>query len=71
MNADILAAGADDFNKSVNGRIPAERWGTAEDFKGPIVFLCSAASDWIHGESLVVSNALHFSWEAMLTLIVG
>ena len=30
--------------KSNLGRIPAGRWGRAEDFKGPVMFLASAAS---------------------------
>ena len=30
-------------------RIPAGRWGEPEDFAGPIVFLASAASDYLHG----------------------
>ena len=30
-------------------RIPAGRWGQPEDFAGPIVFLASAASNYLHG----------------------
>ncbi len=37
-------------------RIPAGRWGTIDDFKGPIVFLASAASDFVNGEILVVDG---------------
>jgi len=43
-------------NKSILGRIPAGRWGTPDDFKGPVVFLCSAASDYVHGEILTVDG---------------
>lgn len=43
-------------NKSILDRIPAGRWGNPEDFKGPIVFLSSAASDYVHGEILTVDG---------------
>src|SRR5882672_12359663 len=32
-------------SKSILDRIPAARWGTPDDFKGPVVFLASGASD--------------------------
>src|SRR5690606_25744453 len=35
-------------SKSILDRIPAGRWGTPEDFKGPAVFLASKASDYVH-----------------------
>ncbi len=38
------------------GRIPAGRWGEPEDFKGPIIFLASAASDYMSGEVMVVDG---------------
>jgi 2-dehydro-3-deoxy-D-gluconate 5-dehydrogenase len=38
------------------GRIPAGRWGTPADFKGPVVFLASAAARYVHGEILVVDG---------------
>lgn len=37
-------------------RIPAGRWGQPEDFKGPVVFLSSRASDYIHGTILTVDG---------------
>jgi len=37
-------------------RIPAGRWGEPEDFKGPAVFLASAASDYVHGTILTVDG---------------
>ncbi|CAF9922339.1 MAG: hypothetical protein ALECFALPRED_002061 [Alectoria fallacina] len=42
--------------KSILGRIPAGRWGTPEDFKGPVLFLASAASQYVSGECLVVDG---------------
>jgi 2-deoxy-D-gluconate 3-dehydrogenase len=43
-------------NRAILERIPAGRWGEAEDFKGSIVFLCSKASDYIHGTLLTVDG---------------
>lgn len=42
--------------ESIQDRIPAGRWGVPEDFKGPVVFLSSAASDYVHGEILTVDG---------------
>jgi 2-deoxy-D-gluconate 3-dehydrogenase len=43
-------------SKAILERIPAGRWGEPEDFAGPIVFLCSAASDYIHGTIILVDG---------------
>ena len=43
-------------SESILGRIPAGRWGKPEDFKGPIVFLSSAASDYMSGHVMVVDG---------------
>ena len=43
-------------SRSILERIPAGRWGTADDMKGPIVFLSSNASDYIHGTILTVDG---------------
>ncbi|GAB3867083.1 2-dehydro-3-deoxy-D-gluconate 5-dehydrogenase KduD [Hymenobacter segetis] len=43
-------------SQTILGRIPAGRWGTPEDFKGPTVFLASAASDYVHGTILTVDG---------------
>jgi 2-deoxy-D-gluconate 3-dehydrogenase len=43
-------------SKSILDRIPAGRWGEPEDFKGPTVFLCSAAADYVHGTILTVDG---------------
>ena len=37
-------------------RIPQGRWGTPDDFKGPAVFLASAASDYVNGSILLVDG---------------
>ena len=37
-------------------RIPAGRWGETKDFAGPVVFLASSASDYMHGTILTVDG---------------
>jgi 2-dehydro-3-deoxy-D-gluconate 5-dehydrogenase len=37
-------------------RIPAGRWGCPEDLAGAVLFLASAASDYVHGHVLVVDG---------------
>lgn len=41
---------------SILSRIPAGRWGNPTDFKGPIVFLCAKASDYMHGTIMAVDG---------------
>lgn len=36
-------------SRQILERIPADRWGQPDDFKGVTVFLASAASDYMHG----------------------
>lgn len=43
-------------SSSILERIPAARWGKPEDFKGPAVFLASAASDYVNGTILTVDG---------------
>lgn len=45
-----------DRSASILARIPAERWGTPEDFKGPAVFLASAAGNYVQGTILTVDG---------------
>lgn len=37
-------------------RIPAQRFGVPDDFKGPTVFLASRASEYVTGEIVVVDG---------------
>lgn len=43
-------------SNSILERIPAGRWGETDDFKGPVVFLASPASDYVHGTILTVDG---------------
>jgi len=43
-------------SRAILERIPAGRWGVPDDFKGPILFLSSKASDYIHGTLLTVDG---------------
>lgn len=58
VSTDNTEALRDDSVRSqqILARIPAGRWGNAEDFKGPVVFLASDASRYVHGEILVVDG---------------
>jgi len=43
-------------SKQILDRIPAGRWGEAEDIAGAAVFLSSSASDYVHGHVLAVDG---------------
>ena len=43
-------------NPAILSRIPAGRWGDPDDFKGPVVFLASDASDYMHGTIMLVDG---------------
>ena len=43
-------------NAEILGRIPAGRWGLPEDLRGALVFLASAASDYVTGHTLAVDG---------------
>jgi 2-deoxy-D-gluconate 3-dehydrogenase len=43
-------------NPAILARIPAGRWGAPEDFAGAVVFLASAASNYVSGTVLTVDG---------------
>jgi 2-deoxy-D-gluconate 3-dehydrogenase len=43
-------------SRQIIERIPAGRWGEADDFKGAVVFLASDASAYIHGHLLAIDG---------------
>jgi 2-deoxy-D-gluconate 3-dehydrogenase len=42
--------------RQILDRIPAARWGEPDDVAGAAIFLCSSASDYVHGHVLVVDG---------------
>lgn len=46
------------FDKFIIAKTPAERWGEAEDLKGPAIFLASRASDFVNGHILYVDGGI-------------
>ena len=46
------------FDKFIIAKTPAERWGEAEDLKGPAIFLASQASDFVNGHILYVDGGI-------------
>ena len=58
MATDNTAALRKDLDRShkILERIPAGRWGEANDIAGAAVFLCSPASDYVHGHILPVDG---------------
>lgn len=45
-----------DRSSAILSRIPANRWGLPQDFKGPAVFLSSEAGAYVHGTILTVDG---------------
>lgn len=43
-------------SQAILARIPAGRWGDPDDFRGPVVFLASDASRYVHGTTLLVDG---------------
>lgn len=59
MTTDMNAALLDPSNpryQQITDRIPAGRWGTADDMKGPCLFLASHASDYLSGAIIPVDG---------------
>ncbi len=43
-------------SRQILDRIPAARWGEPDDIAGAAIFLCSSASDYVHGHVLAVDG---------------
>jgi 2-deoxy-D-gluconate 3-dehydrogenase len=54
-NTDALRKDVERSN-AILSRIPANRWGEVEDFKGVTVFLASAASNYVNGTIVIVDG---------------
>ena len=46
------------FDAWLRSRVPAGRWGEPDELGGAVVFLASAASDFVNGQVLVVDGGL-------------
>ena len=46
----------EDRSSEILGRIPAGRWGTPEDMQGTVVWLASAASNYVNGFTIAVDG---------------
>jgi len=55
MNAALLDKSNPRYQQ-ITDRIPAHRWGTGDDMKGPCLFLCSHASDYLGGAIIPVDG---------------
>jgi gluconate 5-dehydrogenase len=56
MNTALVADEA--FTAWVTQRTPAQRWGRVEELRGALVFLASAASDFVSGQNLFVDGGM-------------
>jgi 2-deoxy-D-gluconate 3-dehydrogenase len=59
MATDMNTALMDPSNprfKEITDRIPAHRWGTGDDMKGPVVFLASDMSNYLNGAIIPVDG---------------
>lgn len=46
------------FDKFIQSKTPAGRWGNVDDLIGPVVFLSSSASDFVNGHILYVDGGI-------------
>ena len=56
MDTEMCANMTQERKDECTARIPAARWGTPEDVKGPILFLASSASDYLNGATIPVDG---------------
>jgi NAD(P)-dependent dehydrogenase (short-subunit alcohol dehydrogenase family) len=52
----VLGGQDDQFKAKYNARVPLRRMAVADDLKGPLVFLASAASSYVTGQELRVDG---------------
>ncbi len=57
MNA-VLTDPANPRYAKITDRIPAHRWGTGQDMNGVVIFLASAASDYLNGAVIPVDGRI-------------
>lgn len=47
-----------EFNSWILGRTPAARWGTTDDLIGPAVWLASAGSNYVNGQTIFIDGGM-------------
>jgi len=47
-----------EFTQWVKTRTPAGRWGNVEDLVGGLVYLASAASDFVNGQTIYIDGGM-------------
>jgi NAD(P)-dependent dehydrogenase (short-subunit alcohol dehydrogenase family) len=52
----VLGAQDDEFKRKFGARVPLGRMAQAEDLKGPLIFLASAASSYVTGQEIRVDG---------------
>lgn len=57
MDTEMCANMTQERKDECTKRIPAGRWGTPNDLKGPVIFLASSASDYLNGATIPVDGA--------------
>lgn len=57
MDTEMCANMTQERKDECTKRIPAGRWGTPNDMKGPVLFLASSASDYLNGATIPVDGA--------------
>lgn len=56
MDTEMCANMSQERKDETSERIPAGRWGTPNDLKGPVLFLASSASDYLNGAIIPVDG---------------
>lgn len=46
------------YNDFIMSRTPSGRWGRPQDLRGAVIFLASAASDFVTGSSIIVDGGM-------------
>ena len=56
MDTEMCANMTQERKDECTVRIPAGRWGSPDDMKGPVLFLASSASDYLNGTTIPVDG---------------
>ena len=56
MDTEMNSGLTEERKKEITDRIPAGRWGSLEDLKGPVLFLASYASNYLNGANIPVDG---------------